>query len=215
MGAKNSISLKLYRRLSTSMCSSQIPAPPFLLDQDLPSTQDDIRLIQLASAGDVGALEQLYDRHAPLMHSVLTQKLGDSSESQDVIHDIFVKLHTKSAMYNPALGKPIAWLLTIARNAAIDKLRKRSTHQKYLNQQIQEVEQTAPAHSGPHSDELELLRHCIGTLPDQQRDTLQLAYFSGLTQQEIAAQITQPLGSVKAWIRRGLMKLRDCVEGKL
>ena len=185
------------------------------LKQEPLSHEDDVFLIDLAAAGDVNALEQLYDRHAPLMHSVLTQKLGDPSESQDVIHDIFMKLHTKSAMYNPALGKPVAWLLTIARNAAIDKLRKRSTHQKYLNKHIEQTEQTVPAHAGPHSDEIELLRHCMDILPNQQRDTLQLAYFSGLTQQEIAGQIMQPLGSVKAWIRRGLMKLKDCVEGKL
>jgi RNA polymerase sigma-70 factor, ECF subfamily len=185
------------------------------MNEEPPSSEDDVLLIHLASAGDVGALGKLYDRHAPLMHSVLTQKLGNPSESQDIVHDVFVKLHTKSALYNPALGKPVAWLLTMARNTAIDKLRKRSTHQKYLNKQMEEVEQTVPAHEGPHKDELELLRYCVSILPGQQRDTLQLAYFSGLTQQEIAEQIMQPLGSVKAWIRRGLLKLRDCVEGKL
>jgi RNA polymerase sigma-70 factor, ECF subfamily len=196
---------------------SHQPSPGHLpsMSQDLSSTEDDVRLMQLASAGDVDALAKLYDRHAPLMHSVLTQKLENSWESQDIVHDVFVKLHTKSAMYDPALGKPVAWLLTMARNAAIDKLRKRSTHRKYLSKQMQEVEEAAPAHQGPHKDELELLRYCVGTLPGQQRDTLQLAYFSGLTQQEIAEQIMQPLGSVKAWIRRGLLKLRDCVEGKL
>ncbi len=170
--------------------------------------------MQLAASGDVTALEKLYDRHASLIHSVLMQKLGDAAESQDIVHDVFLKLHTRSAQYNPALGKPVAWLLTIARNAAIDKLRKRSSHQRYLNKQSQEAEMSMPAHAGPHRDELELLHRCVSILPDPQRDTLQLAYFSGLTQQEIADKIMQPLGSVKAWIRRGLMKLRDCMEGK-
>lgn len=179
-----------------------------------PDDTDDVRLIQLATDGNVGALALLYDRHAGLMHSVLTQKLGDPVESQDIVHDVFVKLHTKSAMYSPALGKPVAWLLTVARNAAIDKLRKRTSHRKYLDKRAAEPESSVPAHSGPHEDELQLLRHCVRVLPDQQRETLQLAYFSGLTQLEIAEKLSQPLGSVKAWIRRGLMKLRDCVEGK-
>jgi RNA polymerase sigma-70 factor, ECF subfamily len=176
---------------------------------------DDVTLTHRASSGDTGALAELYDRHAPLIHSVLTQKLGCPVESQDIVHDVFVKFHTKSVLYNPALGKPVAWLLTVARNAAIDKLRKRSTHQKYVNRQVHEVEEAAPAHPGVHSDELILLHHCIGILPNQQRDTLHLAYFSGLTQQEISESMAQPLGSVKAWIRRGLIKLKDCVEGNL
>lgn len=176
---------------------------------------DDVTLISMASMGQAPALAELYDRHAPLIHSVLTQKLGDPMESQDIVHDIFVKLHTKTALYNPALGKPVAWLLTIARNAATDKLRKRSTHQKYLNQHLLEPEVEQPVYSNVHEDELMLLHHCIGILPNQQRDMLQLAYFSGLTQHEISESLAQPLGSVKAWIRRGLIKLRDCVEGKL
>ncbi|MBC8126684.1 MAG: sigma-70 family RNA polymerase sigma factor [Gloeobacteraceae cyanobacterium ES-bin-144] len=181
------------------------------------TNDDDVHLIQLASSGDATALAELYDRHAPLMHSVLSQKLGDSAESEDIVHDVFLKIHTKGALYNPSLGKPVAWLLTVARNMAVDQLRRRSVHQKYLNKQVGDIdiEDGVSARPGPHEDELLVLRHCVKILPDQQRDTLQLAYFSGLTQQEIAEQLSQPLGSVKAWIRRGLMKLRECVEGKL
>jgi RNA polymerase sigma-70 factor, ECF subfamily len=175
---------------------------------------DDIRLITLVGAGDTAALAMLYDRHAPLMYAVLLKKLGDAAEAQDVVHDVFVKLHTKCGMYSAAQGKPVAWLLTIARNTAFDRLRKRATHQKYLTKNAVEVEESSPAHEGPHEDELQLLRYCVQALPDQQRNTLQLAYFSGLTHQEIALKTAQPLGSVKAWIRRGLLKLRDCLEAK-
>jgi RNA polymerase sigma-70 factor (ECF subfamily) len=180
-----------------------------------PVDEDEVRLIQLASSGDAGALSDLYDRHAPLLHSVLTHKLGDSAESEDIVHDVFLKIHTKGALYDPALGKPVAWLLAVARNMAIDRLRRRTIHQKYLSKQAGEMADGQPARSGPHEDELELLRHCVKILPNQHRDTLQLAYFSGLTQQEIADELSQPLGSVKAWIRRGLMKLKECVEGGL
>jgi RNA polymerase sigma-70 factor (ECF subfamily) len=171
--------------------------------------------MHLTTGGNKAALGLLYDRHAPLLLSVLITKLVDPAEAQDIIHDVFVKLHTKSYLYNPNLGKPIAWLLTMARNTATDKLRRRSTHQKYVNAAMLDIEPHAPAHTGLHDDERHLLNHCLGTLPNQQQNILQMVYFSGLTQQEIAAQLTRPLGSVKAWIRRGLLQLRDCVEGKL
>ena len=187
----------------------------FSLKSSVTDTEDDAVLVQRASTGDAQSLGLLYDRYAPLMYSVLQQKLGDSVEAEDIVHDVFLKLFRNRLIYDPALGKPVAWLLTLARNAAIDKLRKRSTHLKYVKIHSVEIEEAAPAHSGPHPDELELLRDCIGILSGQQRDTLHLAYFSGLTQQEIADQMTQPLGSVKAWIRRGLLKLKDCVEAKI
>lgn len=197
------------------MCPPSNPSTIIQLEPHQTTHEEDVRLIQRASAGDAVALAGLYDRHAPLLHSVLTQKLGDSAESEDIVHDVFLKIHTKGALYNPSLGKPVAWLLTVARNMALDQLRRRSVHQKYVSKQAGDFEESVPARSGPHDDELELLRHCVRILPDQQRDTLQLVYFSGLTQQEIAEQMSQPLGSVKAWIRRGLMKLKECVEGKL
>lgn len=98
---------------------------------------------------------------------------------------------------------------------AIDRLRKRATHQRYLNKQTEQTEPCVAANDGPHDDELTVLKHCVEILPTQQREALDLAYFGGLTQQEISERLTQPLGSIKAWIRRGLLKLKDCVEAKL
>ena len=171
--------------------------------------------MHLTLGGNKEALGRLYDRHASLIYSVLVQKLVDPAEAEDVVHDVFLKLHHKSQLYNPTLGNPIAWLLTVARNTATDKLRRRSTHQKFVNKAVLEVEPSAPAHSGLHDDEMELLARCLASLPDQPKMMLQLVYFSGLTHQEIADREVQPLGTVKARIRRGLLKLRDCVEGKL
>ena len=182
-----------------------------------PLTADlgDQELIHLTSGGNKEALGILYDRHSSLIYSVLAQKLANFTEAQDIVHDVFLKLHLKSHLYNPTLGSPVAWLLTVARNTATDKLRRQSTHQKYIEKEILDPQASTPAHSGPHIDELELMRTCLATLPQKQQSILQMVYFSGLKQQEIADQMGQPLGSVKAWIRRGLLKLRDCVEGKL
>jgi RNA polymerase sigma-70 factor (ECF subfamily) len=171
--------------------------------------------MHLTTGGNKEALGLLYDRHSALLHSVLMQKLEDPTEAQDIVHDVFVKLHSKSFLYNSTLGRPIAWILTMARNSATDKLRRRSTHQKYVNEAMLDIEPSAPAHTGLHDDEMKLLSNCLGALPHQQQNILQMVYFSGLTQQEISERISRPLGSVKAWVRRGLIQLRDCLEGKL
>ncbi len=179
----------------------------------LPPDIDDVALMHLASTQHAEAIGTLYARHSTLLYSVLMQKLAEPHEAQDILHDVFMKLHSNAIAYNPALGRPVAWLLTVARNAAIDRLRRQSTHRRYVIKAEQENEPSAPAFSGPHSDEVELLNHCVGTLTDEQRDPLKLAYFGGYTQQEISNQLRQPLGTIKARIRRGLLKLRDCVEG--
>lgn len=185
------------------------------MNKPLPADLSDQELIHLIDGGNKEALGILYDRHASLIYSVLVQKLADFTEAQDIVHDVFLKLHLKSHLYNPTFGTPVAWLLTMARNTATDRLRRRSTHQKYIEKEMLDTEPSAPAHLGPHVDELELMKSCLETLSQKQQAMLQMVYFSGLKQQEIADRLTEPLGSVKAWIRRGLLKLRDCVEGKL
>lgn len=175
---------------------------------------DDVELMRMASEHNSEAMGMLYDRHSTILFSVLMQKLADPNESQDILHDVFMKLHTKADRYDPALGRPVAWLLTLARNAATDRLRRQNTHRRYVVKAEQEHPGSAPAFNGPHSDEVELLNFCVSSLPAEQRQPLHLAYFGGLTQQEISDQLEQPLGTVKARIRRGLLKLKECVEGK-
>jgi RNA polymerase sigma-70 factor (ECF subfamily) len=185
------------------------------LNSLLPADLSDTELVHLAGGGNQEALGLLYDRHAQLIFSVLARKFADPAEAQDIVHDVFLKLHMKGHLYNPTLGSPVAWLLTVARNTATDRLRKYSTHQKYMDKAMLETETCAPPHLGLHGDEMELLRSCLDSLPNQQKDILQLVYFSGLKQQEISNRMMQPLGTVKSSIRRGLLKLRDCVEGGL
>jgi RNA polymerase sigma-70 factor, ECF subfamily len=182
------------------------PLPPNLSDQDL---------IHLTCGGNQQALGILYDRHASLIYSVLVQKRVDPAEAQDIVHDVFLKLYLKSHLYNPTLGSPAAWLLTVARNMATDRLRRQATLQKIIEKEMLDTETNAPVSCSLHVDEIELMRNCLTTLPEKQQNILHMVYFSGLKQQEIADQMAEPLGSVKAWVRRGLIKLRDCMEGKL
>lgn len=176
---------------------------------------DDVQLMQMAAEQNPEAIGLLYDRHSTLLFSVLMHQLADPNEAKDILHDVFVKLHSKATQYRAAFGRPVAWLLTMARNAATDRQRRQSTHRRYVVKAEQEQPGFAPAFSGLHQDEVEVLNRCVGTLPEEQCSLLKLAYFGGFTQQEISDQLEQPLGTVKARIRRGLLKLRECVEGKL
>jgi RNA polymerase sigma-70 factor, ECF subfamily len=187
----------------------------FPLVTKLPADIDDVELMRLVSEQNSGALAELYDRHSTIIFSVLMQMLADPAESQDILHDVFLKLQRKSTAYDPTLGRPVAWLLTMARNTALDKLRRRSTHQRYVTKLTIEAEPMTLTAGGLHHDEIEQIHQCVGSLPDDQKNTLELAYFGGLTQQQIATELAQPLGTVKARIRRGLLKLRDCLEGRL
>lgn len=180
-----------------------------------PAESDDADLMRRVAEHDPAGLAGIYDRHATLLHSVLLKMLADPAEAQDLLHDVFLSLPQKASNYDPSLGKPIAWLITLARNRAIDRLRRRSTHERFVRRSSEEADGTQPAFSGPHDDEKAALHDCVRRLPDDQRQTLHLAYFGGFTQQEISQQLAQPLGTVKARIRRGLLKLRDCLEGRL
>lgn len=175
---------------------------------------DDETLMERVASQDSKALAALYDRHATLIYSVLMKKLGEPEEAQDILHDVFFKLHTKASKYDPTLGKPSAWLLTMARNTATDKLRRRATHQRYVNKAVHEVPQSMPSHQGPYQDEKDTLNQLLNKLPADQKTTLQLAFYGGFSHQEISDQLSQPLGTIKARIRRGLGKLRECLQGR-
>ena len=155
----------------------------------------------------------LYDAHAPLLYSVLLQMLEDVGEAQDVLHDVFVTLPDKAGNYDPSQGQPVSWLITICRRRAIDLIRRRAVHRRYLDSATIELAAQFTPPEGPHGDEIALLHNCLGSLSDTQRQMLTMAYFSGMTQQEISEKLVEPLGTVKARIRRGLIKLRNCIEG--
>ena len=170
---------------------------------------EDVELMRLAASADSEAIGVLYDRHSGLMFSVLMQILADLQESEDILHDIFAKLPAKASSYQPTLGQPMAWLLTVARNAAKDRLRRRTTHRRYVEKVEVDHSQFSPAFRGPYFDEVQFLTNALQALPVVQREPLHLAYFGGFTMQEIALQLKAPLGTVKARVRRGLMQLKQ------
>jgi RNA polymerase sigma-70 factor (ECF subfamily) len=181
---------------------------------------DDADLVRRVALRDPAAFTQMYDRHSTLLYSVALKILADPEEARDVLQHVFLTLHEKATRYDAALGRPAAWLATMARNRSIDRLRalKRDRHYADTIRQESDAEDFSPAASDApavYSDEAALLRGAVAQLPPDQRQALELAFFGGLTQQEISDQLSQPLGTVKARIRRGLLKLRESLDGLL
>ncbi|MDB6070907.1 MAG: putative polymerase sigma factor, sigma-24 [Verrucomicrobiales bacterium] len=167
---------------------------------------------------DQAAFTLMYDRHATLLYSVSLKILADPEEARDILQQVFLTLHEKAPLYDAALGRPAAWLATMARNRSIDRLRSLKRQHEYadrirLEHEIIENNPAATPFDGAYPDEVEILRSAVADLPGDQRQALEMAYFGGLTQQEISDKLSQPLGTVKARIRRGLLKLREALDG--
>ena len=182
----------------------------------------DAGLVARIAQGDQQALAELYDRFSGPLYGTALRVLRDPAEAQDVVHDTFVTLWEKAGTFEVNRGSAFAWAVTLVRNRAIDRVRMRRRRAELLAQSVPADlgYADAPASaSGDESaaldDEARAIRAAVATLPLEQKRALELAFFSGLTQEEIARKLSEPLGTVKARIRRGLIKLRDLVAQRL
>lgn len=182
----------------------------------------DRSLLQRMAAGDQAALGALYDRFSRPLYSVAFQVINDAAEAEDIVHDVFMTLWQKAGDYSADRGRAFAWALTLTRNRAIDRLRSRRRRRELIdNAAPADLGYDETLSSNDSADDLWLnekkveVRQAVSALPADQRKALELAYFSGLTQQEIAAKLSEPLGTIKARMRRGLFKLRDLLASRL
>jgi RNA polymerase sigma-70 factor (ECF subfamily) len=181
----------------------------------------DAELLRRIARDDREAFSQLYDRFSRPLYATALRILNNPSEAEDIVQDVFLSLWEKAATFEVARGSAFAWAVTLTRNRAIDRIRMRTRRAELLSQTTVEDAGTQPSDAGPDSATRLLLKEQSGTvraavaaLPPEQQRAVELAFFSGLTQQEIAAQLQEPLGTVKARIRRGLLKLRDILGGR-
>jgi RNA polymerase sigma-70 factor, ECF subfamily len=202
----------------------EVKLPAFLFFEKLvsdPENQErDIELLRQIAAGDRTAFGEFYDRHAVLMFSVASRILNDPSDAEDVLQEAFVQIWEKAANFDPKLGRPSSWAAILVRNKAIDRIRSSQRRTRLALEAgtemaiVAEVNESAnEAIHGP--EQAKLIKSAIVELPTEQRQAIELAYFSGLTQNEISEKLHEPLGTIKARIRRGLLKLRDQLEGLL
>ena len=176
----------------------------------------DATLMQQLLRRDVSAFEELYERHSRIVYSLVLRILRQGSTAEEVVQDVFLQLWRNSARYD--VSRPfVPWLLTLARNRALDHLRLKSERQRQREEQTEEFPQIASA--APEYEKAldegrraERVRALIGTLPLAQKKAIQLAYFEGLSHSEIAASLNEPLGTVKSWIRNGLMRLKEGLQ---
>ena len=179
-------------------------------------TPDD-ELLSRMRHGDTAALAEFYDRHSTLLFSIAVKVLGDSHEAEEVLQDAMRLVWERAPLYQPALGKPLSWALVITRNKAIDRLRALRRANEATARITQEFACTAntPSSLPPDGDTGPILYSALGGLPSDQRTAIELAYFAGLSHTEIAVQLGQPLGTIKARIRRGMIAMRDALEEQL
>ena len=186
------------------------------IDQDL-----EIELLRRGGDGDRRSFGVLYDRFSAVLFSAALQVLNDQREAEDVLQDVFIQIWDKAKLYNPTRGKPLTWAMTLARNKAIDRLRsaqRRYRLQDQVEKETKVTNQVALKDSADEVDALEksrIVRAAVLQLSKEQRKAIELAFFSGLTQNEIAQELNQPLGTVKARIRRGMLKLKEIVTPRL
>lgn len=180
-------------------------------------TRDDDRgLIARIESRDADALALLYDRHSARLFGLAQRILGDTGEAEEVLQEVFLHVWKAAATFDASRGPVLAWLLVATRSRSIDRLRSRRPGRSAGVRSLDEVPEAA-SHEDIEADaagrEWEArCRAAIAELPEDQRRALELAYFEGLTHQEIAQHTATPLGTVKTRVRLGLMKLRERIR---
>jgi RNA polymerase sigma-70 factor (ECF subfamily) len=171
-------------------------------------------LVKLAANGDEAAFGILYSRLAPSLYGMAFRMMNDAKEAEDVLQEGFTYIWRKANSYDPARSSAYAWAVMIVRNKAIDKLRARQRSDRLREKVTSEAgffsERDESSAQVPLARERSSeVREALKQIPPEQRQAVELAFFSGLTHEQIAEQLGAPLGTIKARIRRGLLRLRD------
>ncbi|MEB3359027.1 MAG: sigma-70 family RNA polymerase sigma factor [Synechococcales bacterium] len=179
----------------------------------------DGELVDALQSGQTGALSVLYDRYASLVFGVALRILQAPEEAEDVTQEVFLKIWHRAELYQPGRGSFSNFLLTMTRSRAIDKLRSRGARFRFLQRWqatiLYEVSFMSPLESVSMEERSQLVRSALVELSDHERQILEIAYYEGLSQSEIAARLNLPLGTVKSRSRSGLRKLRHVLKHSL
>lgn len=177
--------------------------------------QDWAALIDSIAAGDQSALTTLYDSTSRLVFGLILRVVGDRSTAEEVVLDVYTQIWRQAATYDRKRGAPLAWMTTIARTRGIDRLRssKNDLTKEPLDTTAEVTATTpSPEEASVMSERRRLVRSALDMLSAEQREVIELAYYSGLSHSEIAMRLNQPLGTVKTRTRLGMMKLRDTLR---
>ena len=176
----------------------------------------DVALLKAVAHGDEQALAQLYDNYRVILFGLLVRILNSREEAEDVLQEVFLQVWRRAKDFDETRGKPFTWLVTLARSRAIDRLRSLGARDRVAQASVREAseEVSDAAFDTFRSEQRALVTSALSQLPEEQKRPLVLAYFDGLTQSEIAANLGAPLGTVKTRMRAGMMRLREVLAGK-
>lgn len=186
-----------------------------------PSEATDAELLLRAGRGDSDSLQHLYQRFSGALFSTAFRILNNVRDAEEVVQEALVQMWDKAALYDTGRGKPLTWAMTMTRNKAIDRLRRVQRRLRLQDELASEAavwDRTAESDSSDVAaahDTQKIVRSAVIHLSPVQRQAIELAFFGGLTQHEVAKRLGEPLGTVKARIRRGMIKLRHVIEPKL
>jgi RNA polymerase sigma-70 factor (ECF subfamily) len=183
--------------------------------------EEDMSLIQRIAERDSAAYQTFYKKYSGLIFASISHVLNDHHDTEDVMQEVLVQLWNKAHLYEPRKGKPLTWLTTMARNRAIDRIRSKQRRSRLNDDFETENKSVQPEFDESAHDLLEnkerdgIILNAVEKLNPDQREAIQLAYFSGLTQAEVAEKLREPLGTVKARIRRGVNRLETLIKPRL
>lgn len=175
------------------------------------TTYSEQELVALLQKHSEPAFNYLYDNYSGALYSIINQMVNDVETANDVLQEVFVNIWKKIGLYDASKGRLYTWMLNIARNASIDKLRSRAYQESKKNKPLPENTDLVNAGTGPQVDDVGL-KKVLASLKEEYRTLIHLSYFQGFTHEEIAKMMDIPLGTVKTRIRSALIQLRTLLK---
>ena len=201
------ITTRLDRRTRAGLLGWRLP----MIDLSVASELEG--LVARAAGGDKAAFQRLYELQAPRLYGLALRMTRDAGMAADALHDAMLQAWQKAARYDASLGPVEAWLVGLVRYRAIDLIRRYGRERPGLDGQDEEADpEPDPLARLVSSDEGSALHRCLQGLEERYRRVVLLSFMDGLSHTELAERLTAPLGTVKSWIRRGLLNLRECLD---
>ena len=182
------------------------------------SAEEDMKLMERIAHKDAAAFQLFYRKYGGLLFSTISKVLNDHHDTEDIMQEVLVQLWQKAHLYEARKGKPLTWLTTLAKNRAIDRIRSKQRRARLNEDFGSEHKVTQPEFDESGQEILQLkerdglLRTAVTRLTPDQQEAIKLTYFNGMTQAEVAEKLHEPLGTIKARIRRGVTRLEDLMK---
>jgi RNA polymerase sigma-70 factor (ECF subfamily) len=216
---RQSVAIRQKRRNVPGKFPAITASPPISaprIDQGGPS---DLELMRGIQAENSEALSQLYDRYNGILKALILRVVHNEAEADDLLQEIFMEIWKQAKNFSPEKGKPLGWMVTLARRRAIDGLRKKQAYQRAEERLQAEIEQqpdawvqNTTAEEITFSDTRILIRKVLDRIPPAQQEAIELAFYRGMSQREIAARTNTPLGTVKTRLELGLKKIYESLK---